>query len=82
MLQAALSARHKVLLKMNAPDANLGEIVAMLPSLHSPTVNPLSDQNWHAVETVVDRKLTRDLIPALKAAGAQGILELPLQKIC
>ncbi|WP_417819822.1 ATP phosphoribosyltransferase [Terasakiella sp.] len=82
MLQAALSARHKVLLKMNAPDANLREIVAMLPSLHSPTVNPLSDQNWHAVETVVDRKQTRDLIPALKAAGAQGILELPLQKIC
>jgi len=82
MLQAALSARHKVLLKMNAPDESLKEIVAMLPSLHAPTINPLSDQNWHAVETVVNRKETRDLIPRLKGAGAEGILELPLLKIC
>ncbi|SCA56784.1 ATP phosphoribosyltransferase [Candidatus Terasakiella magnetica] len=82
MLQAALSARHKVLLKMNAPDNNLDEIIKMLPSLHAPTVNALSDQNWHAVETVVNKKETRDLIPQLKAAGAEGILELPLLKVC
>ncbi len=82
MLQAALSARHKALLKMNAPDSNLKEIVDMLPSLHSPTVNSLSDNNWHAVETVINKKESRDLIPKLKAAGAEGILELPLQKVC
>jgi len=82
MLQSALSARHKVLLKLNAPDDKLKDIVSMLPSLHSPTINPLSDQNWHAVETVINRKETRDLIPKLKTAGAQGILELPLLKIC
>jgi len=82
MLHSALSARQNVLLKMNAPDTALREVVGMLPSLHAPTINPLFDQNWHAIETVVNRKETRDLIPKLKAAGAQGILELPLQKIC
>ena len=52
-----------------------------LPSLHAPTVNKLNDENWFAVESVVEEKKVRDLIPALTAAGATGIIELPLNKI-
>lgn len=81
LLNAALAARNKVLVKMNAPAAKLDEVVALLPSLNAPTVSPLSDPQWVAVETVVDRPLLRTLIPALKAAGAEGILELHLNKM-
>jgi ATP phosphoribosyltransferase len=82
LLTAALSARHKVLLKMNAPVDSLDAIVAVLPALNAPTINQLSDENWVAVETVVDRDQVRNLIPKLKAGGAEGILELDLQKLC
>jgi ATP phosphoribosyltransferase len=81
MLQAALKARQKVALKMNVPASNLDDVVAMLPSLHAPTVNHLSDREWLAVETVVDSKEVRNLIPRLKAAGAEGILEYELRKM-
>lgn len=81
LLNAALAARNKVLVKMNAPAAHLDAVVALLPSLNAPTVSPLSDPEWVAVETVVDRPLVRTLIPALKAAGAEGILELHLNKM-
>jgi ATP phosphoribosyltransferase len=81
MLQAALKARQKVALKMNVPAARLDEVVAMLPSLHAPTVNQLSDREWLAVETVVDSKEVRNLIPQLKMAGAEGILEYELRKM-
>ncbi len=81
MLQAALKARQKVALKMNVPASKLDEVVAMLPSLHSPTVNQLSDREWLAVETVVDSKEVRSLIPQLKRAGAEGILEYELRKM-
>ena len=82
LLTAALSARHKVLLKMNAPADSLDAVVSVLPALNAPTVNQLSDENWVAVETVVDRDQVRNLIPKLKANGAEGILELDLQKLC
>ncbi|MEO5340853.1 MAG: ATP phosphoribosyltransferase [Magnetococcus sp. MYC-9] len=81
LLSAALAARHKVVLKMNIPAARLTEVVHFLPSLQSPTVNPLTDPAWLAVESVVDRHQVRDLIPRLKAAGAVGILEYDLKKV-
>lgn len=81
LLQAALNARHKVVLSMNVPAASLDPVVALLPSLHAPTVNHLYDRAWVAVETVVDSRQVRDLIPRLRAAGAEGILEYALRKI-
>jgi len=81
MLQSALTARRKVALKLNAPKEKLEEIVAVLPSLHAPTVSHLYDQEWLAIETVVDSGTTRSLIPQLKAMGAEGILEYELRKM-
>ena len=81
LLSAALAARHKVVVKMNIPSECLAGVVAFLPSLQSPTVNPLTDPSWLAVETVVDRTQVRDLIPRLKAVGAVGILEYDLKKV-
>ena len=82
LLSAALAGRNKVLLKMNVPAARIDAVAALLPSLHAPTVNHLTDPEWLAVETVVDREQVRTLIPRLKAAGAEGILELPITKMC
>ncbi len=81
LLTSALAARNKVLLKMNVPADTLDDVVALLPSLHAPTVNHLSDNAWLAVETVVDRHQVRDLVPKLKATGAEGILELDITKM-
>jgi ATP phosphoribosyltransferase len=82
LLSAALAGRNKVLLKMNVPSARIDAVAALLPSLHAPTVNHLTDPDWLAVETVVDREQVRTLIPRLKAEGAEGILELPITKMC
>ncbi len=81
LLQASLHAHQKVALSMNVPADKLDAIVALLPSLHAPTVNHLYDKDWLAVETVVDSNGVRDLIPQLSAAGAEGILEYELRKI-
>ena len=81
LLTGALEAQRRVLLKCNAPAKALDRIVKVLPSLHAPTVNRLNDENWFAVESVVEEKMVRDLIPALTSAGATGIIELPLNKI-
>lgn len=81
MLQSALTARRKVALKLNAPKDKLEQIVAILPSLHAPTVSHLYDQEWLAIETVVDCGVTRSLIPQLKTMGAEGILEYELRKM-
>jgi ATP phosphoribosyltransferase len=81
LLQAALRAHHKVVLSMNVPAERLEAVVSLLPSLHAPTVNHLHDQAWLAVETVVDAHRVRDLIPRLRVAGAEGILEYALRKI-
>ncbi|MFN2168309.1 MAG: ATP phosphoribosyltransferase [Anaerolineae bacterium] len=81
MLQAALAARHKVAIKLNCRAGALDEVVALLPSLHAPTVSHLYDPEWLAVETIVDSDAVRELIPRLRAAGAEGILEYELRKM-
>ncbi len=81
LLDAALKARRKVAMKMNVPAERLDEVVAILPSLHAPTVSHLYDDQWLAVETVVDSGMVRELIPQLRAAGAEGILEYELRKM-
>ena len=81
LLQASLAAHQKVALKMNAPRDRLDEILELLPSLHAPTVSGLSDEQWVALETVVDRESVRSLIPGLREHGAEGILEYELRKI-
>jgi ATP phosphoribosyltransferase len=81
LLNGTLDARGKVLVKMNVPSAELGAVVAMLPSLKAPTVNELAGDGGFAVETVVAKREINTLIPALKDAGATGILELPISKI-
>lgn len=81
LLNSALLARDKVMLKMNVPSASLDAVVGKLPSLHAPTINPLYGDDWMAVETVIGRNQVRDIIPELKAAGAEGILEFELHKM-
>lgn len=81
LLEGALRAENLVALKMNAPAAKLDAILAMLPALNSPTISPLQDKSWLSLETVVESHLVRDLIPALKAAGAEGIIEYALNKV-
>ena len=81
LLQASLQAHQQVALKMNAPETRLKEIIALLPSLHAPTVSQLSEHGWVALETVVNSHLIRDLIPKLRERGAEGILEYDLRKI-
>ena len=81
LLESALAARDKVLLKMNVPSDKLEAVVAQLPSLHAPTINRLHGDDWMAVETVIDKGAVRDMVPLLKAAGAEGILEFELHKV-
>lgn len=81
LLKGVLAASARVLLKLNIDRARLPAVVELLPALHAPTVNPLSSEGWYSVETVVEEKLVRSLIPALKAAGAEGIIEISLNKV-
>ena len=81
LLTGALEAQRRVLLKCNAPKSSLDRVVKAMPALHAPTVNALHGGDWFAVESVVEERKVRDLIPALKSAGATGIFELPLNKI-
>jgi ATP phosphoribosyltransferase len=81
LLEGALRAESLVAIKMNAPRAELTGILAMLPALNSPTVCPLRDEKWFSIETVVSSTLVRDLIPKLRQAGAQGIIEYALSKV-
>jgi ATP phosphoribosyltransferase len=81
LLKAALGARGKVGLKMNLPQAQLDELLKLLPSLRRPTVSQLAEEGWVAVETIIDETIVRDMIPALKRLGAEGIIEYPLNKI-
>ena len=81
LLTAALDAQKRVLIKLNAPAKKLEKITAALPALHAPTVNKLNDADWFAVESVVEERQVRDLVPVLKAAGATRSIELPLNKI-
>jgi len=81
LLQGALAAETRVMLKMNAPKDMLPTLTVILPSLHAPTVNMLSTPGWVAIESVIEEKVVREIIPALKRAGAEGIIELPLNKV-
>jgi ATP phosphoribosyltransferase len=81
LLKGALLAEEKVGLKMNVPKLKLVEVTAILPSLHTPTVSTLSDEEWVAIEVIMDESVVRDIIPDLKRAGAQGIVEYPLNKV-
>jgi ATP phosphoribosyltransferase len=81
LLQGAINAREKVGLKLNAPRGSLEAILGLLPSEKSPTVSPLADGSWAAVEVIVEEKSERDLIPKLKRAGATGIISYPLNKV-
>ncbi|HUD47594.1 MAG TPA: ATP phosphoribosyltransferase [Candidatus Baltobacteraceae bacterium] len=81
LLRGALEAESKVGLKMNLQQKNLEALLKNLPSLRNPTVSSLSLPGWVAVETIIDEKVVRELIPQLKAAGAEGIIEYPLNKV-
>ena len=81
LLQGAIMARDKVVVKMNVPQEKLDGVIALLPALREPTVSPLAHNGWSAVETVVDESKIRELIPKLKRAGAEGIIEFPLNKV-
>lgn len=81
LLEGALRAENLTALKMNAPAGRLDAILEMLPALNSPTVSPLRDHNWLSLETVVEAGMVRDLIPRLRAAGAEGIIEYALNKV-
>jgi len=81
LLQGAIVARQKVCLKLNVAEENLEAVCQIVPALREPTVSPLSETGWFALETIVDESVVRDIIPKLKRAGAEGIIELPLNKV-
>jgi ATP phosphoribosyltransferase len=81
LLQGAFNARDKVGLKMNLPEARLEELLKTLPALRNPTVSHLTNREWVAVETILDETVVREIIPKLKALGAEGIIEYPLNKL-
>ncbi|HEX3797293.1 MAG TPA: ATP phosphoribosyltransferase [Verrucomicrobiae bacterium] len=81
LLRGALEAEVKVGLKMNIAEKNVAKLLQSLPSLRNPTVSNLSLKGWVAIETIIDEHVVRELIPLLKAAGAEGIIEYPLNKV-
>jgi ATP phosphoribosyltransferase len=81
LLTAAIAARGRVGLMLNVRRSDLPSLLEMLPALRRPTVSPLTDEDWVALNTIVEETSVRELIPRLKAAGAQGIVEYPLNKI-
>jgi len=81
LLKGALEAEAKVGLKMNVPKARLEQVLSRLPSLHTPTISNQADPDWVALEVITDKLVVRDLIPKLKKAGAEGIVEYPLNKV-
>lgn len=81
LLKGALLAEQKVMLKMNVHKDNLAKVIDLLPALRKPTISNLCAEEWVAVESVVDEKKVRTLICELQEAGAEGILEFPMNKI-
>jgi ATP phosphoribosyltransferase len=81
LLQGALAARDKVGLKMNLPESQLQALLKALPALRNPTIAHLAVPGWVAVETIIDERVVREIIPELKALGAEGIIEYPLNKL-
>jgi ATP phosphoribosyltransferase len=81
LLKAAIEAQGRVGLMLNVRRADLSSVLALLPALQRPTISALSDDEWVAVNTIIEERTVRDLIPKLKGARAQGIVEYPLNKI-
>lgn len=81
LLRAAIEAQGRVGIMLNVKRDSLDTIIELLPALQRPTVSPLSDNVWVAINTIIEERTVRELIPRLKAAGAQGIVEYPLNKI-
>jgi ATP phosphoribosyltransferase len=81
LLEGAIKAYNRVGLMLNVREADLGKVLAALPALRNPTVAHLSDPGWAAINTIIEEKTVRQLIPKLKAAGAEGIVEYPLNKV-
>ncbi len=81
LLNAAIAAHGRVGIMLNVERENLPRLLALLPALRRPTISPLSDDTWVALNTILEERTARDLIPRLKAAGAEGIVEYPLNKI-
>lgn len=81
LLHGAVEAEEKVGLKLNVNKDNLQKICAILPAMRKPTIAHLNQEGWFALETVIDEKMVRDLIPELKKAGAEGIIEYSLNKV-
>jgi ATP phosphoribosyltransferase len=81
LLQGAINALGKVGLMLNVEKVNLQKVLNVLPALKMPTISSLSDENWFALNTILDETTVRTIIPRLKEAGAQGIVEYPLNKI-
>jgi ATP phosphoribosyltransferase len=81
LLEGAIRAHQKVGIKLNVPKDKLNAVLEKLPALKTPTVSSLSGEGWYAVEVVVDEDFVRQIIPELKRAGAQGIIEYPLNKV-
>lgn len=81
LLKGALDAEAKVGLKMNIAEKNLTHLLERLPALRNPTISRLSQTGWVAVDTIIDEHTVREIIPQLKAAGAEGIIEYPLNKV-
>ncbi len=81
LLHGAISAREKVGLKLNAPREKLEAVLKILPAEKSPTISPLADGSWVAVEVIIEERSERELIPQLKRAGATGLISYPLNKV-
>jgi ATP phosphoribosyltransferase len=81
LLKGAIQAEEKVGLMMNAKKKDLDNVLGILPSLKNPTIAELSDKGWLSINTIVDEKIVREIIPKLKEAGASGIVEYPLNKV-
>ena len=81
LLRAAIEAQGRVGLMLNVRRGDLARVLALLPALQRPTISSLSDEQWVAVNTIIEERTVRDLIPQLKAAGGEGIVEYPLNKI-
>ena len=80
-LEGAIRARDKVGLKLNVRQDHLDAVLALLPAMKKPTINRLSEDGWYAVETVLDERMERELVPQLKRAGGQGLIVYPLRKV-
>lgn len=81
LLEGAIRAEEKVGLKMNVEEACLPDVLKILPALKKPTISTLSTEGWYDVDTIIDEAVVREIIPALKKAGASGIIEYPLNKV-